>query len=158
MFFKIISIHYGWFEVDFYRRWMLINSDYLGCDAPCLLLEAISDLLENKITEAWLCWQDEPGASILNLEKQGDKLVVKIYGTDKESFDLDYSGITLNKHITDCLFTQEDDLINLSISIFEEFGLYENGNGRQRYEANWGNFPQQQYNRLKNIIEQSKQL
>ena len=152
MLFKILSIRYGWFIVDFNRGWPLTNSDYLGCDAPYLLLEALGDLLESKITEAWLCWQDEPGASILNLEKQDDKLIVKIYATHKESFDLDYNGITLSKHITDCLFTTEAELRVSAKSVFEEFGLYENGNGRHRYDANWGDFPQQQYERLKKLL------
>ncbi|MCL2225991.1 MAG: hypothetical protein FWB96_13575 [Defluviitaleaceae bacterium] len=152
MLFKILSIYHGWFEVDFNRGWPLTNSDYLGCDAPYLLLEALGDLLEGKITEAWLCWQDEPIARILNLEKQNDKLIVKIYATGKESYDLDYNGITLSKHITDCLFTTEGELRDSAKSILKEFELYENGNGRQRYDVNWGDFPQQQYERLKKLL------
>jgi len=152
MLFKILSIYYGWFEIDFNRGFILTNSDYLDCDAPRLLLEALCDLLESKITEAWLCWQDEPGACILNLEKQGDKLVIKIYNTNKESFDLDYSGVTLSKHTSECLFRTEAELKDSAKSILEEFELYENGNGRQRYNSNWGDFPQQQYERLKKLL------
>ena len=152
MLFKILSIHHGWFEVDFDRGWPLTNSNYLGCDAPCLLLEALGDLLEDKVTEAWLCWQDEPGANILNLEKQDDKLLVRIYSADKDSYDLSYGGITLRNHIKECLFRTEAQLKDSIKNIFEEFGLYENGNGRQRYDTHWGNFPQQQYNRLKKLL------
>ena len=152
MLFKILSIQYGWFDIDFNRGWVLTNSDYLGCDAPCLLLESLGDLVEDKTTEAWLCWQDEPGASILHLDRQGDKLIIRIYDTDKESWDLDYSGIMLSKHTTECLFTVESKLKDVAKSIFDEFGLYESGNGRQRYDANWGGFPQLQYDRLKRFL------
>ena len=152
MLFKILSIYYGWFEVDFNRRFMLTNSDYLGCDAPRLLLEALCDLLESKIAEAWLCWQDEPGACILNLEQQGDKLVIKIYNTNRESYDLDYNGVTLSKYTSECLFTTEAELKDSAKNVFEEFELYENGNGRQRYDSNWGDFPQQQFERLKKLV------
>jgi len=153
MLFKILSVYYGWFVVDFNRGWPLTNSDYLGCDAPHLLLEAVCDLLEDKTTEAWLCWQDEPGASILNLEKQNDKLIVRVYDTTQDSFDLAYNGTTLSKHITNCLFTTEGALKASAKSIYDEFWLYENGNGRQRYDANWGDFPQQQYERLKKLLQ-----
>ena len=104
--FKIISVSHGWFEVDFNRKWILTNSDYMGCDAPRLLLEALGDLLEDKASEACLCWQDEPGANILFLEKQSDILIVKIYATKKESYHLDFSGISLSKYIAECLYEQ----------------------------------------------------
>jgi len=153
MLFKVLSIYHGWFEVDFNRGWPLINSNYQGCDAPCLLLEALGDLLENKASEAWLCWQDEPGASILNLEKIDEMLFVRIYAADTDSYHLDYSGAKLSNHITECLYKTESYMTEATKNILDEFSLYENGNGRQRYEVNWGNFPQQQYNRLKKLLK-----
>lgn len=150
--FKIFTIVHGWFEVVLNKDFMLTNSDFMGCDAPFLLLEGLCDLMENKETEIWLCWQDEPGACILMLERQGDNLVIQIYDADKKSHDLDYSGIALSKHITKCLYKMEANMIKTAKNIFEEFELYENGNGRKRYDVHWGEFPQQPYARLKNLL------
>jgi len=36
-------------------------------------------------------------------------------------------------------------------SIVTEYALYETGNGRDYYEANWEDFPQVEYNKLKKI-------
>jgi len=150
--FKILSISNGWFEIDFNRQFALTNSDYLGCDAPALLLEAIGNLLESKVTEQWLCWQDEPGAYILRLERYSDRLIVETYDTNKDSMSLEYSGISLSEHITKCLYRTEADIKKAAKSVLNEFELYENGNGRQRYKYHWGEFPQQNYNRLKGLM------
>jgi len=154
MLFKILSISLGWFEVDINREFILVNSDFMGCDAPFLLLEALGDLLENKTSEAWLCWQDEPGAYILKLEKQDDRLIVQIYDTEKnyDSTNLDYSGITLREHVVNCLYEIKTDFTNAARNILDEFALYENGNGRRRYYAHWGGFPQLPYQRVKNLL------
>jgi hypothetical protein len=157
--FKIFRISYGWFDVCIRGQFYLTNSDYLFCDAPMLLLEALSDLLENKVEESWLCWQEEPEAHILNLERQDDRLIIRVYEADKDSYDLDHSGMDLSKHIKQCVFQTEEDIIKAAKNIVEEFSLYENGNGRNIYDAHWGDryeqwgkFPERQYNRLKKLL------
>ncbi|MCL1834633.1 MAG: hypothetical protein FWG48_00585 [Oscillospiraceae bacterium] len=149
--FKMLSISYGWFEVDFNRQFILTNSHYLSCDAPALLLESLCNLMENITTEEWLCWQDEPGAKILKLEREDEQLVVEIYNTDKASFDLAYSGTNLGEYITECLYKTKDSLTKIVESIYMEFELYEYGIGRKRYDKNWGEFPRQYY-RLRKIL------
>jgi len=153
MLFKVILISYGWFEVDFNRSCVLTNSHYLGCDAPGLLLEALGDLLENKTNDAWLCWQDEPGAYILNLEKQGEKLIVRVYGTDKESMELEHSGASLKEHIAECIYKAEEDFAESVENILDEFALYENGTGRNRYQEHWGDFPNAAYDRARKFLQ-----
>ena len=145
MIFKILAISYGWFEVDFDRQFILTNSHYLSCDAPALLLGALCNLLENKSTEEWLCWQDEPGANILRLAKEDEQLAVDIYDTEKYSCDLAYSGISLIEHIKKCLYKTKGNLTKIAETIYMEFELYEYGIGRKRYDKNWGEFPQQYY-------------
>ena len=149
--FKILSISHGWFSVDFDRQFILINSSYLGCDAPALLLESLCSLLENKVNEEWICWQDEPGAYILRLDKYDDQLRLEIYDTDKDSYELPFSGVPLCEHITKCLFKTNGSLTKIAETIFMEFELYEYGIGRKRYDKNWGGFPKQYY-RLRELL------
>lgn len=153
MLFKIINISYGWFEVDINRQFILTNSHYLSCDAPALLLEALCNLLENKINEEWLCWQDEPGANILKLEKDEEQLIVEIHETERESFDLAHSGITLSEHTAKCLYSTKENLKEIAESIYMEFELYEYGIGRKRYDKNWGEFPKSYY-RLRKLLRE----
>lgn len=134
-------------------QFFITNSDYLGCDAPSLLLEALNDLLEGKTEESWLCWQDEPDAYIINLEKQNEQLKVTVYNTDKESYDLDHNGANLEKYITTTAFKTKGEIRAVAKSLLEEFELYENGNGRSRYEYHWGNFPEEQYQHLRQILK-----
>lgn len=154
--FKIFRISNGWFDIYMGGQFYLTNSGYLGCDAPMLLLEALCNILENKVEESWLCWQDEPGAYILNLEKQDNRLIVRIYDTDNDSTSLDHNGIALSKHITKCVFKVEENITIAAKNILEEFSLYENGNGRGIYDNHWGEFPEQQYIRLKNHLRRPK--
>lgn len=152
MLFKILSISHGWFEVDFNRQFILTNSDFMGCDAPALLLNALGDLFENKAIIQWLCWQDEPGAYILRLERDCEQIIIEIYDAVRTSDHLDYSGDCLEKDIEKRLYKIEDKIIPFIEVVIAEFSLYENGNGRQRYEHHWGDFPQEQYNRLRTLL------
>ena len=156
MLFKILSIAHGWFTIDINRQFTLTNSDFMGCDAPALLLEAISSLLEYPEAERWLCWQDEPGAYIVQMERCDERLFLRIFDTEKESMNLEYSGDSLSSHITKCRYKTEENVIKAAKCIFEEFALYEDGYGRGRYVGHWGEFPQAAYNRLKELLRVNK--
>lgn len=151
MLFKIICISHGWFEIDFNRQFILTNSDFLCCDAPALLLQAMGNLMEGDGVQ-WLCWQDEPGAYLLKLERKGNKFIGKVYDTEADSTELDYEGQGLEDHITECIYCFEDDINQAAEAILEEFSLYENGNGRDRYCRHWGDFPCKEYERLKRLL------
>lgn len=155
MLFKILSISHGWFDIDINRQFVLVNSDYLGCDAPALLLEALGNLMEQTQTVQWLCWQDEPGAYILKLERNDDKLIGRVYDTDTDSFGLDYSGMGLANEAKECVFVFEEKILKAVTAIYEEFNLYEKGNGRLRYLRHWGDFPDKEYGRIKMLLHQS---
>lgn len=152
MLFKILSVTNGWFSIDFNREFVLTNSDYLQCDAPALFLDAVCNLMEQKATVQWLCWQNEPEAQVLRLEAYDGDLMVEIYGADQYSMKLDYSGPALSEHITKLLYSTQDDMHETAKHIFMEFALYENGNGLQRYKHHWGTFPAESYNRLKRLL------
>ena len=153
--FNILDLHYGWFDIKI-GEYYLTNSDYLGCDAPKLLLKGLCNILENKTNVEWLCWQDEPGAEILKLERKNDNIIIEIYGTDKESFDLEYSGTSLKDNIKKLTYTIDIDLIKFSKYVCKEFYIYENGNAKEIYEYNWDKFPQKEFDKLKNILKINK--
>lgn len=156
MIFKIIGISHGWFDVDFNRQFTLTNSDYLGCDAPALLLDALGNLMDGTASVQWLCWQDEPGAYILKLTEKEGQLIGEIYDTDIQAFHLEHSGDSLAKHIKACEYHFKDDIKEAAKAVAAEFGLYEKGNGRQQYRTHWGDFPHQPYRRLKQLLHLSE--
>lgn len=151
--FEIHKIRWGWFEVCFTphaeKQGFLTNSDYLQCDAPALLLEALGDLLEGKSREKWLCWQDEPGAYVLHIGIEEKNFSVEIYYSKKDSLDLPFSGEELADDLDELVYSEVFEARNLLDDVLTEFGLYENGNGLRLYNKHWGDFPQKEYHRLR---------
>lgn len=150
--FEIHGIHDGWFEVCFTPRdekqgW-LVNSDYLGCDAPMLFLDALADILEEKSTEEWLCWQDEPGAYILRIVPENGKINVKIF-IGKDSDGLPYRGRELAAEQKEFYYEDSFEIKQLLDDVLVSFSHYENGNGLALYNKHWGEFPEKEYQRLK---------
>lgn len=150
--FEINKISYGWFEVCFTphdeKQGWLVNSDYLGCDAPMLFLDALADILEKKSDEEWLCWQDEPGAYILRLAPEDGKINVKIF-LGKDSLDLPYRGAELASEEKKFYYENSFETKQLLDDVLVSFSLYENGNGLALYNKHWGEFPEKEYKRLK---------
>lgn len=155
MTFHIRSIYAKWFEVEINRQFILTNSYYLGCDAPKRLLKAFANLLEKGITTQWLCWQDEPDAYILKIENAGGQCIGEIYNADAASFVLEHEGVSLADHTTECVYRFECDMKKMSSLILREFSLYENGNGRKIYQEHWGDFPQTEYEKLKQLLKRN---
>lgn len=150
--FEIHRIRYGWFEVCFTphaeKQGFLTNSDYLGCDAPALFLDALANILEKSSHEEWLCWQDEPGAYILRLALEDGKIAVEIF-TGKDSLYLPHSGTELANEEKEIYYVNHFDIDKLLDDVLTEFSLYENGNGLRLYNKHWGDFPQKEYHRLR---------
>lgn len=93
--FKITAIEHGWFEIELGGCCMLTNSNYLGCDAPALLLSALCSLIDGSARKCWLCWQNEPSAQILTLERRGDNLLIEVFDADVEAYRLQFSDRAL---------------------------------------------------------------
>lgn len=155
--FEIHGIRYGWFEVCFTphddKQGFLRNSDYLGCDAPMLFLDALADILEEKSSEEWLCWQDEPGAYILRLSFEDGKVNVEIF-LGKDSLWLPHRGAELAKEQKEFFYENSFEIKQLLEDVLTEFSLYENGNGLRLYNKHWGDFPQKEYDRLRQCAEE----
>lgn len=160
--FEIHKIHYGWFEVCFTphgdKQGWLVNSDYLGCDAPALFLDALADILEEKSREEWLCWQDEPGAYILRMARENGKISVEIF-LGKESMWLPHRGAELANEEKKFFYKNSFEIKQLLDDVLVSFSLYENGNGLALYNEHWGEFPEKEYKRLREFaVEFNKGL
>lgn len=160
--FEIHGIRWGWFEVCFTphdeKQGFLRNSDYLGCDAPALFLDALADILEEKSREEWLCWQDEPGAYILRLAFEVGKVNVEIF-LGKDSLGLPYRGAELAAEQKEFYYKNSFEIKQLLEDVLVSFSLYENGNGLALYNEHWGEFPEKEYKRLREFaVEFNKGL
>ncbi len=155
--FEIHGIRYGWFEVCFTphgdKQGWLTNSDYLGCDAPALFLDALSNILEKKTTVEWLCWQDEPGAYILHLAFENSKVAVEIFLAKNDSMNLPHRGEELSREEKELTYSNSFKIDELLNDVLVEFSLYENGNGLALYNKHWGEFPKIEYQRLRKFAE-----
>lgn len=151
--FEIHAIRFGWFQICFSphaeKQGFLTNSDYLCCDAPALFLDALANILEKRSAEEWLCWQDEPGASILRLSLEDGKVAVGIYTAERDAVDLPYSGAELASEEKTLYYENSFEIKRLLDDVLVEFSLYENGNGRALYNKHWGEFPGRELQRLK---------
>lgn len=150
--FEIHKIRYGWFEVCFTphgeKQGWLCNSDYLQCDAPKYFLDALANILEEKTSEEWLCWQDEPGAYILRLSFEDGKIVVEIF-LAPDSFELPHRGQELALTEKEFEYGNLFEIKELLDDVLVEFSLYENGNGLAIYNKHWDVFPENEFQRLK---------
>ena len=106
-------------------------------DVPNSLLKALADLLEKKETEIDIDWSYDVHEYSLTLRRVDDTLY-------------------LNRAIGDRPINDCDDILDAAKAVLWEFELYEDGNGRKRYEKQYRSFPQQEYDRLKQLVKLSK--
>lgn len=154
--FEISYIKAGWFEVKISldsEEIIITNSDYLDNDAPAILLKNISNLLENRTTEAWLCWQDEPGAFIWSLKNVDDTLFISISIAMKDSMQLNYEGETLrDEEVYKVIAEISIPLYTFAKEVYDAFYLYSSGEKLEQYEGGWMPFPADELSRLKKLL------
>lgn len=153
--FKIESIEYGWFE---YRigKYYVEASNYLGYDMSKEFLSKLNKVLQESSKE-WIYVMNEPGADMIELLSVDDAISISFYSINKPSFDLSPNIEAEIENRTDCEFSIVIAKSELIDSVVTEYSLYETGNGRDYYEINWGNFPQNEYNELKRIAFEIKE-
>ncbi len=155
--FKIESIEYGWFEYRIGKHYVEA-SDYLGYDVSREFLFKLLKMLKGSSKE-WIYVMNEPGAGIMELSLEGDKIFIRIYSLNKPSFDLSKEIEEEIKNIGECKCLIDIPKTEFVDAIVTEYALYETGNARDYYETNWGDFPQVEYNELKKIaFELNKNL
>ena len=146
--FKIDSIEYGWFGI-FFGKYYIECSDYLDYDSPKRLLEAVADLVEKKAREKWICFHNEPGASIMQIVLEENKLIFQLFDSVKTSWELKNSDDLPQNSCDKCLWSMNFDIPLIVDNLVTEFSLYENGNGLSMYEKHWMEYPKKEYTRLK---------
>jgi len=147
--FKIEEISYGWFEFRI-GQYLAGVSDFLGYDMPREFLSKLVRVLENSSKER-IYLMYEPGAELMEIFPQGEKIAVKIYSMNKQSAELSPVIEEETGSIGGCKFSGEFTKASLTDDVVTEFSLYEKGNGRRCYAKNWGEFPQKEYDELKRI-------
>lgn len=147
--FKIEEISYGWFEFRIGKHRSDV-SDFLSYDMPREFLSKLVRVLEKSSKER-IYLMYEPCAELMEIFPQGDKIAVKIYSMDKHSTELSPVIEEESDSTGECRFSAVLAKASITDDVVAEFSLYEKGNGRKCYEKNWGEFPQEEYNKLKRI-------
>lgn len=146
--FKINCIEYGWFTMDIGRVFSEA-SDFLGYDMPQKFLDKVFRVVKEN-TEEWLYLMDEPGARILHIYLENNKVHFAQYELSVESGNLNSENEAAEKDkCGKCEFDMDVDIKDAVDRIVTEFSLYENGNGRLLYEEHWGKFPEKEFEKLK---------
>lgn len=149
-FMQINELEYGWFGVEFGRKYISC-SNYLDYDTPRALLRTVVYLLRQNKEEEWLYWPDEPGAYIMQVEKTKEELTFTFYSSTVPSYKLAHTDRPLEHFCGEMYFSLTDKIEKILDDLVNEFALYENGNGRRMYETHWMHFPEAEYKQLKKI-------
>lgn len=150
---KIELVKYGWFEMRFGGH-IIDCSSYLGNDTPRKLLESVYNLLIKKTESEWICWDDEPGASIMNLELSADKMVITVHSALLPAYNLLQSSRAMEENCGEQKWSEKMLLSQFLDELVTEFSLYKEGIGASIYEKNWMQFPEKELIALKSYAAQ----
>ncbi|MBE6752943.1 MAG: hypothetical protein E7559_01090 [Ruminococcaceae bacterium] len=145
--FKIESIEHGWFACRIGEHYVEA-SDFLGYDMPRAFLGGLIKVLKGTFVQ-WIYVMNEPGAGLIELMSVGDSIRVSVYSMNKPSFELSPEIEEEIKNTDKCEYSITVAKAELTACVVGEYSLYENGEGREHYEAHWGSFPQEEYDELK---------
>lgn len=155
--FHIEEIEDGWMDVsvsDGERKILIANSDYMGNDAPRILLNALCRLAKKQEGTAWLCWNDEPGGYHWTLDKKADMLSYQI-GV-MENPDKDYrtfEGSSLkDSSLADILLKGEVGFRDFAEEILREMTDFSDGENLEIYESEWSDFPTEEISNLRRSL------
>ena len=150
--YKIIIIEeiaYGWLTLKI-GKMHVSCSDFRDYDFLQKFLEKIIRILNQKSVREWVWCMHEPGATVLQISKENQKMIFQHYGLSVDSFKLPKENETSSGVEVKELISEEkipvSDLLDYLVT---EFSLYELGNGRKIYENNWFPFPQKEYEILR---------
>lgn len=155
--FHIEEIDDGWMDVsvsDGERKILIANSDYMGNDAPALLLKALTKLAKKQDGTAYLCWNDEPGGYHWTLEKKADRLSYQIgvmENPDKDYRTFEGSALK-DSALADILLKGEVGLKDFAEEILREMTDYSEGEKLDIYESEWSDFPTEEISNLRRSL------
>lgn len=157
--FNIIEIKVGWFDVMLMngkKKSVITASDYLGNDVPKEFLLALCELSEdykaNDKRDKWLCWDNEPGASLWNIVRKDDKVKICVFNAQRPSFDI-FDRNSLDKEEIDSVeIIVEGFFKSFCMEVIKSFENIINTKGIQYHIENWNDFPSLEFDRLKKSI------
>ena len=157
--FKIASIEYGWFTMWIGPNGVADVSNYLGYDLPRELLRKVWNVLQEDEKEEWLYLMDEPHGYIMQILHENGKIHLAEYELMKTCHHLNHREENEKENIGDCTFRSDWEAEKFVDALVSEFYIYENGNGRNLYETHWMPFPDEEYEKLKNLaFEMDKKM
>lgn len=147
---KLTQLEHGWFYLNLtsdLEDVTLIASDTYN--SPYYFIKAVNNLYLDNISEKIL-WEAEIDLSYLILERKDNLVEIKVEYDSKDDFFISDKGATRKTII---VFNQLCELKNL---VKETEKLFENilsVYSKEEYKNNWGHdFPEEEYNKIKNIV------
>ncbi len=150
--FKILKIYYGWFDVELDSEVAITNSDFMGCDAPLLLIKAINNLLKSSSKIEWVAWHGEPDACILRLSANEGILTLELFYSKVDSTKLGYSGEEIAPYIEGEIYSITGSLKGFAEQVLSEFNRYSEGDMLELYEKHWDVFPVKELKELQSLL------
>lgn len=150
---NISNVKSGWYELFIYskrKHFCMDASDFLGHDGPKELLRAILDLISNElnVNERWVCWHDEPGASIWRLYNKDNLIGIEIYNSIKYSYELRNDDDYLKEQAGKLYFDILVDKMTFVKECLIAFFRIKNKIGIKEYKKAWFPFPEEELENL----------
>lgn len=162
--FEIVRIYAGWFDVKFISENKEIEisaSDVWGNDSPMHYLRLILGILNNRVKDGYVVFDEEPGTYIVCLETTETVKLSILYSDfdDDEWTKIGLHGELSRQEIEKIIPNTEELFVVKDFSIqafaktilrgFEEWSL---DLKKSEYEENWMEYPQKEVEELNNII------
>lgn len=150
--FSITDISDGWFETRIFDEYKLLCSDLWLADPQASFLSALYDVYASEC-ERYISFKGEPGADILKMISECNKLHIYVYNSLSASESmLPNEGAELEKYMGKLLYEKSVDKDDFVKAVLAEFERYADGEMKALYEKNWELFPQKEFDRLKSMI------
>lgn len=158
--FEITSLKASWFETTWSsgnQQAVIMNSGYLGNDAPKILLQGILHLYNAHDQQQYLCWHDEPGAYLIHLHRQGDVVHLHLSDAMKNAEDLPEEGDALAKEeIYAEAFSATVPFALFVSKVVKAMDGYAYGEKKALYEKEWCTFPASELQEVKWLLKSGK--
>ncbi len=165
--FFISDIYSGWFDIFFEIKETKIDisaSNIWGKDAPKEWLQLLIDWMLEKTEAAYVLFDGEPGISIVSLEKE--TLTIAYAKCDflkeKKTKISSYGNMTFNEisqfiTMEEISLQEKVDVKVLIQSVYKAFLKYTKTHLLyDKYEENWGIFPQKEWELFEQCIKQKE--
>lgn len=156
--FHIRCIEHGWFSLYLYAHKCCIEIDassYLNNDAPRKVLKTLIDFYQSNMAygERWVCFDDEPGVTIMKLVKKKDLIQIIISDGKVDAHQIPKEEISLDNYMGNVKANINTDLHKMSRAYIKAYEKILNNIGFKAYEAHWFETPNLELDMLKELIK-----